>query len=68
MSNVNHKRTIESFLPSIQERKAMARTIQEAADDLAFLMGQMHGEDFCALVSHEPSFIIIRYSNMGDKA
>ncbi|MBA8820674.1 hypothetical protein BRY73_23965 [Ochrobactrum sp. P6BS-III] len=66
MTSINKKLVADAFRQSVQNGQAIARTIQEAADDLAFLMGQQHGEVFHAHVSHEPAFVLIRYRNMGE--
>lgn len=68
MSPVEQKRLSAIFGKTVEEGEAIHRTIQEAADDLAFLMGQLHGEAFHAHVSHEPAFALIRYRDMGGAA
>ncbi|MCB4917108.1 hypothetical protein LAV78_01030 [Brucella intermedia] len=68
MTSINKKLVAEVFGQSVQDGQAIARTIQGAADDLAFLMGQLHGETFRAHVSCEPAFVFIRYSDMGGEA
>lgn len=68
MSATNDSRLSATFGQAVQNGQAIARTIQEAADDLAFLMGQLHGETFRAHVSCEPAFVFIRYSDMGGEA
>lgn len=68
MSATNDNRLSATFGQAVQNGQAIARTIQEAADDLAFLMGQLHGETFRAHVSCEPAFVFIRYSDMGGEA
>ncbi|MFK0683642.1 hypothetical protein SD208_04900 [Ochrobactrum sp. BD67] len=68
MSAVNRQRVAKVFGQSVSEGQAIARTIQEVADDLAFLMGQLHGEAFKAVVSHEPALVLVRWANMGDAA
>ncbi len=64
MSAVNRQRVAKVFGQSVSEGQAIARTIQEVAEDLAFLMGQLHGEAFKAVVSHEPALVLIRWANM----
>jgi len=64
MSAVNRQRVAKVFGQSVSEGQAIARTIQEVADDLAFLMGQLHGEAFKAVVSHEPALVLVRWANM----
>ncbi|KAB2679633.1 hypothetical protein F9K85_01560 [Brucella tritici] len=64
MSAVNRQRVAKAFDQSVSDGKAIARTIQEVADDLAFLMGQLHGEVFKAVVSHEPALVLARWANM----
>jgi len=68
MSATNDNRLSAAFGQAVEDGRAIARTIQEAADDLAFLMGQLHGETFRAHVSCEPAFVFIRYSDMGGEA
>jgi hypothetical protein len=68
MSATNDNRLSAAFGQSVRDGQAIARTIQDAADDLAFLMEQLHGETFRAHVSCEPAFVFIRYSDMGGEA
>jgi len=65
MSGVNHKRIADAFDQSVSDGQAIARTIQEAANDLAFLMSQLHGEPFTADINHDVGFLIIRWRDMG---
>ncbi|MEL4072843.1 hypothetical protein WKW50_22145 [Ochrobactrum sp. GPK 3] len=65
MSAVNRQRVAKVFGRSVSEGQAIARTIQEVADDLAFLMQQLHGEPFRADINHDVGFLIIRWRDMG---
>lgn len=65
MSATNDKRLSVAFGQSVHDGQATARAIQEAADDLAFLMQQLHGEPFRADINHDVGFLIIRYRDMG---
>ena len=65
MSATNDKRLSACFGQSVHDGEAIARTIQEAADDLAFLMSQLHGESYRADINHDVGFLIIRYWDMG---
>lgn len=68
MNARNKSIVANAFAKSVADGEAIARTIQEAADDLAFLMGQLHGESFRAHVSCEPAYVFIRYRDMGGAA
>jgi len=65
MSATNDKRLSVAFGQSVKDGQVIARTIQEAADDLAFLMQELHGEPFRADINHDVGFLIIRYRDMG---
>lgn len=65
MSATNDKRLSVAFGQSVQDGQAIARTIQEAADDLVFLMQQLHGESYRADVNHEVGYVLVCWSNKG---
>lgn len=65
MTAINKKLIADAFGQAVQDGEAIARTIQEAADDLAFLMGQLHGEPFRADVTHDTPLVLIRWADMG---
>ena len=65
MSLFSDKRVSTAFSQTVQDGQAIALTIQDTANDLAFLMGQFHGEPFTADIRHDVGFLIIRWSDMG---
>ncbi|MFS2324339.1 hypothetical protein U2P60_02765 [Brucella sp. H1_1004] len=66
MSATNDKRLSACFGQSVQDGEAIARTIQEAAEDLSFLMSQLHGESFSADINHDLGFLLSRLHAGGD--
>lgn len=65
MTSINKKLLADTFGQSVQDGQAIARTIQEAADDLAFLLQQLHGESYRADVNHEVGYVLVCWSNKG---
>ncbi len=65
MSATNDNRLSAAFGQSVQDGQAIARTIQEVAADLAFLMQQLHGEPFRADINHEVGYLLICWENKG---
>ncbi|KAB0571074.1 hypothetical protein [Brucella pituitosa] len=65
MNSTNKKLVADAFGQTVQDGQAIARTIQEAADDLAFLMQQLHGEPFRSDINHEVGYLLICLKNKG---
>ena len=65
MSVTSNHRLSGAFGPSVQSGQTTAQAIQDGANDLAFLMEQLHGEPFTADIRHDVGFLIIRWSDMG---
>lgn len=59
------KRVSTAFSQTVQDGQAIALTIQDTANDLAFLMGQLHGEPFTADINHDVGYLMIRWRDMG---
>lgn len=65
MSLFSDKRVSTAFSQIVQDGRAIALTIQDTANDLAFLMGQLHGEPFTADINHDIGFLMIRCRDLG---
>lgn len=65
MSITSNQRLAGAFGQSVQSGQTVAQAIQDGANDLAFLMEQLHGEPFTADIRHDVGFLIIRWSDMG---
>ncbi|MEN5277453.1 hypothetical protein ABE527_10920 [Brucella sp. TWI432] len=65
MTSINNKIVADTFGQSVQDGQAIARTIQEASDDLAFLMQQLHGGSYRTDINHEAGYVLVCWSNKG---
>lgn len=65
MKSTNKNLVVDAFGQAVQDGQAIARTIQEAADDLAFLMQQLHGGSYRTDVNHETGYVLICWTNKG---
>ncbi|MGO1163521.1 hypothetical protein ACTOV4_16435 [Brucella sp. C7-11G] len=66
MSVTSNHRLAGAFGQSVQSGQTVAQAIQDGANDLAFLMQQLHGEAFTADINHEVGYLMIRWRDMGD--
>ncbi|MEN5298798.1 hypothetical protein ABE530_10645 [Brucella sp. TWI559] len=65
MTSINKKLVTDTFGQSVQDGQAIARTIQEAVEDLVFLMQSLYGEPFRTDINHEVGYVLISRNSKG---
>lgn len=65
MSVTSNQRLSGAFAQSVQSGQTLAQAIQDGANDLAFLMQQLHGEVFTADINHDVGYLMICWRDMG---